>query len=33
MVERFEKCVKGLFDVEPALPANIEQVAGLVLPD
>jgi len=26
MVQRFENCVKGLFDVEPALPASIEQV-------
>jgi hypothetical protein len=26
MVDRFENCVKGLFDVEPALPASIEQV-------
>jgi hypothetical protein len=26
MVERFEKCVKGLFAVEPTLPGNIEQV-------
>ena len=26
MVGRFEKCIKGLFDVEPALPASIEQV-------
>lgn len=26
MVGRFENCIKGLFDVEPSLPASIEQV-------
>jgi hypothetical protein len=26
MVRRFESCIKGLFDVEPTLPASIEQV-------
>jgi hypothetical protein len=26
MVQRFENCLKGLFAVEPALPASIEQV-------